>query len=57
MLMYYVFFYRLVIIQFFIWNEVFILDMILLMDNVKDFEMKYFVESFFVNFQVFKLGK
>lgn len=57
MLMYYVFFYRLAIIQLSTWNEVFILDMISLMDNVKDSEMKHFAESFFANPQVLKLGK
>lgn len=57
MLMYYVFFYRLAIIQLSTWNEVFILDMISLTDNVKDSEMKHFAESFFANPQVLKLGK
>ena len=35
----------------------FILDMISLMDNVKDSEMKHFAESFFASPQVLKLGK
>lgn len=47
---------RLAIIQLSTWSEVFILDVIALMDNVKDSEMQLFANNFFANPHVLKLG-
>lgn len=47
---------RLAIIQLSTWSEVFILDIIAMMDNVKDSEIQTFAENFFANPQVLKLG-
>ena len=50
------FVFRLAIIQLSTRSEVFILDVIALMGNVKDSEMQLFANNFFANPHVLKLG-